>query len=1252
MSLAASGGTWEEASSPETIRLTRRFEAAWRNAKGRRPDPDDFLPDEDDALPAARLALLRADLALRWEAGERARVEGYRDRYVNLDEDTLVALIYEEFCLREDASESPDPAEYLGRFPEVAARLHRVLDIHGLVGSGTPPTTAPHAPSAPAIPFPETGQTIAGFHLVEELGRGAFARVFRAEERQLADRPVALKVARAGSREPQTLARLQHTHIVPVHSYRTDPATGLHLLCMPYFGRVTLAMILADPVVKVAPTGADFIAALDRLGSSEGPRPERSAGRSALRQRTFAQAIAWWGARMAEALEHAHDRGVLHRDVKPSNVLVTDDAMPMLLDFNLAREPMIEDPEAAPETLGGTLDYMAPEHLMALADGVADRVDGRADIYGLGVLLFEAVMGSRPFPPPRDALSMSDALLRAAEERSAAAPGLRATRPDVPAALEAVIRRCLEPEPDDRYASAADLAADLRAVADDRPLRFAREPIPSRAVRWVRRNRRPILMAVPIVLAVTTVAAALVKLQLDDMHIESEVSHLIDEGELSAGAGEFAQAMSQFESAARLARERHDFFGLWAGAREQNDLFAEAREGYNLAKQTRDIRAHADALFDAAESLRFCLLDFGGDLASASTELQKVLKPFFVFESDDWVGRPDLTLLDPTRRTRLFHEVNELLFLWAVALDRTGDGQAVRLALTICDRAIAFSRPRDPWIALRAWIGSRSRGGAADPAVADDPPAETSALACFQWGLLRELQEDIPAAIEWLKQAILIDPSDYWYQYYLAYNEDLVRSHVAALNHYNCAVALRPKSPWVRFSRARLYRIRGAWKDAREDYQLALACYRNLPDSARDPVFEQRVRLELGLIHQSLGDLRGARVEYDAVIADDPDGLYARAARLNRAKLDADSGAIESAMAGFNALLEEDPHDTSTRLGRALLALRIGRAAQAEADLSELIRRTRGNDAELLAHRSMARLALGRPALAEADAERAFRIDPRPGHERLRNRALLAMGRDEALRLDDPVEIARLRTGGPPIDDDLRASAGRLGAAQPSDQAAALRVRMTRAVILAALRDPEAVAEADRAVAMAPLSADVLLVRARIHHHLGRPRLAGDDVERGLDLQPGRPRLLELRGLLKVEAGEPLAGLDDFDHAIRQGADGSIRGPRAVALLALGRPEEAVGDWSIALSHDPEDPHAYLGRARAFLRLRKWDQALADLEQAAGWSGDDPSLNFLIARAYARCLIDRPNRLPRVLTLARRAWSTSLARVIPPIRPS
>ena len=464
MSLSAtSARVWDETGDASSNDAVGRFEAAWRAAPpGRRPDPLGFVAG---GSAGERLALLRADLGLRWEAGEKAEADRYRG--LDLSDDALVALAYEEFSLREEHGEAPAPSDFYVRYAKVAKLLRRVLEIHNLVGSGHAASTASlgHGPSCSAVAFPEAGQTIAGFHLVEELGRGGFARVFLAKERQLGDRPVALKVARAGSREPQTLARLQHTHIVPVHSYRTDPATGLHLLCMPYFGRVTLAHVLADPAVKDAIGGSALVAALDRLdGEGAAGSSIRTTGRSALSSRPFARAVAWWGARLAEALQHAHDRGVLHRDVKPSNVLVTADGMPMLLDFNLAHEPLDGASDDAPAALGGTLAYMSPEHLEALAEGRADGGDGRSDIYALGVVLFEA-MGARPFGPPPESRSVHEALMRAAEQRKARAPRLRDRFPEAPPSLCAVVARCLAPDPADRYARASDLAEDLQAVA-------------------------------------------------------------------------------------------------------------------------------------------------------------------------------------------------------------------------------------------------------------------------------------------------------------------------------------------------------------------------------------------------------------------------------------------------------------------------------------------------------------------------------------------------------------------------------------------------------------------------------------------------------------------------------------------------------------------------------------------------------------------------------------------------------------------
>jgi hypothetical protein len=151
---------WDDADSPGPALLARRFEAAWRDT-GHRPDPADFLPGGLEADPAALLAVLRADLALRRQAGEPAGVESYLGRFPGLAGAVLVALLYEEYCLREESGEVPDPAEYEARFPEVAAELRQVLEIHGLLRAGrsTLPaeTRPPLGPSSVGLPAPPPG---------------------------------------------------------------------------------------------------------------------------------------------------------------------------------------------------------------------------------------------------------------------------------------------------------------------------------------------------------------------------------------------------------------------------------------------------------------------------------------------------------------------------------------------------------------------------------------------------------------------------------------------------------------------------------------------------------------------------------------------------------------------------------------------------------------------------------------------------------------------------------------------------------------------------------------------------------------------------------------------------------------------------------------------------------------------------------------------------------------------------------------
>ncbi len=1307
MKVAASGRTWEDASSADALRLTRAYEEAWKHAElaGSRLDPAEFLSrlSADHEVPGARLAILRTDLSLRWDAGDRVGPDWYRDRFADLGVDSLVALAYEEFCLLEEDGQAPETTAFLARYAALAEPLRRVLDIHCLIGSATvsnslinPSSSVSLAPaaagSAAHVVFPEAGQTIGGFYLVEELGRGAVARVFLARERQLADRPVALKVSRRGSREPQALARLQHTHIVPVHSHRVDPATGLHLLCMPYFGRITLARVLAEVGQDgEILSGSALLDALDRLANpAEFPRAGRSACRAALAERSYARAIAWWAARLAEALEHAHDRGVLHRDIKPSNVLILDDGMPMLLDFNLARESVFagdQPAEAADATLGGTVDYMAPEHLESLAEGLSGRVDRRSDIYGLGVLLYEAVVGKKPFLPPRKTHSVIDSLLRAADQRRHD-PGILFTgEVDVPPPLRAVIRRCLEPEPDHRYQRAADLAADLRAIADDLPLSHAREPIFSRVSRRLRRNRRRLASAAVVFLAGAAVLGAYLNYQFERYERFEDVRVLYQTASAAIDQDDFEKAQILLDNAAQRASHselgtfRHllrweTFWGFGGKLRRKldqlwlnsglEDLEEDIRFKALMCKNIVSARDQADHLLKESENLQFRLLGLGEDLPGAVNDLKLLLAPFNVLTSkDDWTKLDYIWgLLDGNRQQKLRREVNELLFLWMVQADtsvpklgetavasKAGDPATLTQALKVCDRVLTFAEPKEPWVALRALLQERSTIparaaiGTAAGSIAAVPPTtmngepvhvgnEKSALACFQWGLLCSTQGRAKRAIEWMQQAVWLDWSNYWYQFYLAYLLDEDGLADDALDHYSAAVACQPNSAWVRFNRSRIYRAKGRWSWALDDLLTARTLLKDRPES-------RRVALDIGALHWSLGNFAQAANEYRAIIAAAPQSRCACAARLNLANIDAESGREASARATYEALLKSHPDDHAARLSRANLSLRQGQPDAALKDLNLLLRQEVkiANRDDVLATRAIACLLSDKRVEAVADAASALQARPCPAHERLLQRTLLAARLYDRLQLDRPDEILLFPAAGAWLTADLRAAAAELSRRSSGPEPPSYRALLNRAVILSALGEhTAAIAVSRRALDVAALAPEAHLVRARVLHRGGELERAIHEIDLGLKLKSDHPGLLELRGVILTETGHAHDGLSSLDEAISLSPTHFAYLHKASALVALKRYEEAVYQCSLALKRDPELPQAYLSRARCYVELLIWDRALADLEQAAAWAHGDLRLQTGIMLTYAKCLQERPDHITRWLLLLDRTF--------------
>ncbi len=328
-------------------------------------------------------------MASAWGRGEPISAEELLALNPELGDEAAIRLIYEEVCLRREAGHEVATTEVVNRFPRWKDQLEVVLACDRML-----------RPFSRIGKLPGVGEDLGPFRLLEELGQGASGKTFLAAELALLERPVVLKVISDDQEEHLSLARLRHTHIIPLFSEHRFADRGLRALCMPYLGGISLAKIL-EAVFELAPgerRGRQILDVLDQarkgagaVGRWDGPY------RSYLDQASYVQAVCWIGACLADALECAHAHGLIHMDVKPSNVLIADDGLPVLLDFHLAHRPIARG-EQITSRLGGTRGWMAPEHRAAfeaasLGQAMPFSVDGRADVFALGLLLREALVG-------------------------------------------------------------------------------------------------------------------------------------------------------------------------------------------------------------------------------------------------------------------------------------------------------------------------------------------------------------------------------------------------------------------------------------------------------------------------------------------------------------------------------------------------------------------------------------------------------------------------------------------------------------------------------------------------------------------------------------------------------------------------------------------------------------------------------------------------------------------------------------------
>jgi WD40 repeat protein/serine/threonine protein kinase len=431
--------------------------------------------------------------------------------------DPVLDELLADFANRLQAGEALDVEGYVGQHPERAEKLRQLLPaVQALADLDWLNSAAP----VPSPAGPGAGQALGAlgdFRLLREVGRGGMGVVYEAEQISL-NRRVALKVLPFAAtldprqiqrfkHEAQAAAYLHHTNIVPVYTVGCE--RGVYYYAMQFIEGQTLAALIRGlchqeagppaseptPLYVTPPPGAGGprasavtppVAALSTQRSAPGPASYRRA--------------AQLGVQAAEALEHAHQLGVIHRDIKPANLLIDGAGNLWVTDFGLAH-CQSQVGLTLTGDLVGTLRYMSPEQAL----GGRALVDHRTDIYSLGATLYE-LLALRPAFPGRD----RQELLRQIAQEEPVPP--RHLDRAIPAELETIVLKALAKAPEERYATAGELADDLRRFLEDRPIRARRPTALQRARKWARRHQalvRSALVSGVLLLAVAVIALAL-----------------------------------------------------------------------------------------------------------------------------------------------------------------------------------------------------------------------------------------------------------------------------------------------------------------------------------------------------------------------------------------------------------------------------------------------------------------------------------------------------------------------------------------------------------------------------------------------------------------------------------------------------------------------------------------------------------------------------------------------------------------------
>lgn len=990
---------------------------------------------------------------------------------------------------------------------------------------------------ASGIPIMAAGREdiVPGYRVLGELGRGGMGVVYKARHMRL-QRIVALKMVLSASHasplslarfrtEAEAVAHLQHPHIVQI--YENGEHNGLPFFSLEFVEGGCLA---------------------DRLRDKAPP----------------AKAAAELVEMLASAMDFAHQRGVIHRDLKPANVLMTapssggstitrhsaldmrstskhwSGSIPKIADFGLAKRLGDDSSKTEDGAILGTPSYMAPEQ----AKGDKATVGAPADIYSLGAILYEMLTGRPPFRAGTPLETIHQLI-----HKEVVPP--RQLDPTVPVDIETICLKCLEKDPGKRYATAGQLALDLRHFLLDEPILARPTPIWERVWKWCK--RRPALVALVAVINLAALAMVLLiiwhnaslKGQLEQARaderearqreqdalaaerraaLEAETKQLLHSAKVADENRDWpnarlhlTKALATIANEERLESLRAEAETLLAGVeehlREQNDLAA-AQKQLQQFIQLRD-----ETLFVANQMGN---MDANASLRAIRAGVDKALGVFGLNSSP--TGQVTLSArLADAEKAEVLADGYQLLLVLAEAVAKAAPAQPgparhaqLSEAMKLLRAALAFGKPSRAWH-QRAARYSRQLGDDAGADAADQAATTATVSHVLDFFLLGDeayRRGEMETASKWFDRVLQQSPTHFWAQYLGALCLLQQQRPGEAKARLNACVLQRPNYVW-------LYILRGFAEGELRAFEAAEADFAKALTLPLDEMASY-------VLHVNRGVMRVRQQKLDDAVSD-----LTKAMELKPGEYQAPANLAfayqqrkqwDLALEQWNRAIALESSLAQLYRARGRVWLETGDSARAVADLQEAVRREPANSptfADTQGELGRLLLRAERPAEALEALDAAVAARPHyPLAHRLRAEALFHLRRfaEVVQAFDRYIEI------GKPLESVYRG----------------------RGLALAELgRYPGAIEDYTKAIEIKP-TARVFALRGWAHLVCEAPRLAKRDFDLALDLEPDFAEGYAGRGFLSARQGRWREAIADANDALRLGS----RAPRELLNAA------------------------------------------------------------------------------------------------------